>query len=106
MLDNFTGTEITIDSLYDFLKGINKYKYFHIYPDKDKEYLLPDLYRVNRVSDDQYKLTFYEFRNNEMVPDGTTKPMDKHDLKLAIIERYMFRYNMGLSAGRLIFSEE
>lgn len=104
-LDNFTGTEITTKSLYAFLESVNKYKYFHIYPNKDKEYLVPDLYRVNKVNNDQYKLTYYDYKHDKMVPVRTTKPMDKHDLRLAIIEHYMFSYNMGLSAGRLIFSE-
>lgn len=92
-MDFFTGTEVTTDSLYKFLEGVNKYKYFHVYYDKDKKYIVPDLFRVNRVNNVQYKLTFYKFRNNEMVPDGTTKPMDKHDLKLAIIEHRMFDYS-------------
>lgn len=100
-LDNFTGTEITTESLYDFLEGVNKYKYFHVYYDKDKKYIAPDLFRVNRVSNDQYKLTFYDYKHDKMVPVRTTKPMDKHDLKLAIIEHHMFDYSRGFYEGKI-----
>ena len=89
MLDFFTGTEVTTKNLNNFIKSINKYKYCHM---KSNNSCLPHLYRVNKVSNNHYTLTDYDFKNNKMVVHRTTKSMNKSDLMLCFTCRRIFNY--------------
>ena len=87
MLDFFTGTKVTTKNLNSFIESINKYKYCHI---KSNNSYLPRLYRINKLGNNQYRLTDYIFKDNQMVVGKTTKSMDKSELVFCLNCRCIF----------------